>query len=679
MGVSASKITDCYVRKLEPNQVASGETPVYISPHPEREAILKEARNKTLHDSYKGTLVQRASSLAIHWRIVDPKTKQPTNNLAHMTWGDFRQQAEAFGSALLEKNLVPVIREYKDYALRFVAMYAKQTIEYFITDVACGIYGLTVLPVYDTLGEEATNFVFKQTGVEVCVVDCKHVPALLNLKKTSKSFEKLKCLVILDSNDWPYPEQFGAELDGMTLLRFGDLVEFGKSRIRPWAQVTPESIYAFSYTSGTTGEPKAAMLSHGNLSNMFPVLKTHIRVSPDDFHLTYLPMAHLIERILFNTMVYYGANLCVSCGDITKLKEDLEIFRPTIFVSVPRLFNRFYDTILSNVKAKGKVASKLFNRGLKIKLQNLHKSAKFDHWLYDRLIFNKIKNVFGGRVRMMGVGSAPISAQTLDTLKAIFCCPIFEVYGQTENTGGAFLTSEFDPFSGHVGGPTFSYEFKLVDVPDLGYFATDVDEHGNPQPRGEIWTRGPCVIQGYYKADEINANTFTPDGWLMSGDIGMLVGPEKRLMIIDRKKNIFKLSQGEYIAPEKLESLYRLAHPSISAIFVYGNSLQNYLVAILNVEGPALIDFAASLNIHETNAESLAENPKVQSAYLEVLNKEANTKKLNSLEKIKALRIETKPFQSLGLLTEALKIKRHEVARRYQEAFDEMYAKGADK
>lgn len=141
-------------------------------------------------------------------------------------------------------------------------------------------------------------------------------------------------------------------------------------------------------------------------------------------------------------------------------------------------------------------------------------------------------------------------------------------------------------------------EFKLVDVPEMNYTSKDVDEKGEPSPRGEIWVRGPGVIPGYYMNDEKNKETFTDDGWVVSGDIGQLVGKERRMYIIDRKKNIFKLQQGEYIAPEKLENAYKNAHLSFGNIFVYGKSTEDHLVAIMNIESEPLMRLGKEIGLN---------------------------------------------------------------------------------
>ena len=234
------------------------------------------------------------------------------------------------------------------------------------------------------------------------------------------------------------------------------------------------------------------------------------------------------------------------------------------------------------------------------------------------------------------------------------------------------ITNQHDPDAGHVGGPAIIAEYKLVDIPELNYTSKDKDAQGNPTPRGEIWVRGPGVIPGYYKGDQQNEETFTKDGWLKSGDVGMIFSDKSRMKIIDRKKNIFKLSQGEYIAPEKLENSYRLAHLSISAIYVYGDSFKSCLVGILNVERPALEKFANEFNIPRDEGR-LEDNKELKKRYIELIDAIAKAKKFTSLEKLKDIYIETKTFQELGLLTEAMKIKRVDIRKYYQNVLDDMY------
>lgn len=167
---------------------------------------------------------------------------------------------------------------------------------------------------------------------------------------------------------------------------------------------------------------------------------------------------------------------------------------------------------------------------------------------YDKLVFDKVKAMLGGRVRLMCTGSAPIAGDVLDFLKACFGCDILEGYGMTESSGGACLNFPGDPETGIVGGPLQNVKVRLRDIPEMGYSSAAIP------PKGEICLWGPSCMKGYFKNPEKTKEAFHND-WLLTGDVGM-IQPNGAIKIIDRAKNIFKLSQGEYIAPEKLENVY---------------------------------------------------------------------------------------------------------------------------
>lgn len=191
----------------------------------------------------------------------------------------------------------------------------------------------------------------------------------------------------------------------------------------------------------------------------------------------------------------------------------------------------------------------LADAGLKAKIENLKAGRGLTHCFYDCLVFNKIKAILGGRVRFMATGSAPIAGDVLDFLKVCFSCDILEAYGMTESGGGSTCTYMGDPNTGMVGGPMANTKIRLKDVPEMGYL------HSNPEPAGEVCFKGPTVTTGYFKNPQKTSEAFTSDGWLMSGDVAKLL-PNGAIKIVDRAKNIFKTSFGEYIAPEKLENVY---------------------------------------------------------------------------------------------------------------------------
>jgi len=191
----------------------------------------------------------------------------------------------------------------------------------------------------------------------------------------------------------------------------------------------------------------------------------------------------------------------------------------------------------------------LIKKAVAFKLKQLKETGAVVDGTYDKLVFKKTKAVIGGNVRLMITGSAPIASEVLDFLKICFCAPLNEGYGMSETTGGSFTTKVGDPTSGHVGGSVANVKMRLRDIPEMNYL------HTNNPPKGEVCFWGPSIMKGYFKNPEKTAEAFIGE-WLCSGDVGEINLENGSLKIVDRAKNIFKLSQGEYIAPEKLENQF---------------------------------------------------------------------------------------------------------------------------
>jgi len=205
------------------------------------------------------------------------------------------------------------------------------------------------------------------------------------------------------------------------------------------------------------------------------------------------------------------------------------------------------------------------------------------------LVFNKLKALLGGQVEFMVTGSAPIDMEVLNFMKVCFCCPLMEGYGLTESSGATTLTDRNDPIAGHVGGPLPCTKLRLKSVPEMNYTITD-----KPYPRGEVQIKGANVTAGYFKAEKLTADAFDNEGWFCTGDIGRIY-PNGSLAIVDRVKNIFKLSHGEYIAPEKLENVYVLA-PLVAQVLIHGDSDKNSIVGIVNPDEAAVKRWARENN-----------------------------------------------------------------------------------
>lgn len=252
----------------------------------------------------------------------------------------------------------------------------------------------------------------------------------------------------------------------------------------------------------------------------------------------------------------------------------MKILKPALFVSVPRLFNKIYTKLHAETLGASGVRGFLFRRAFLSKKNYYDSTGLLTYSFWDTLLFSKIAAVFGGNIKFVICGSAPINPTILQFFRIVLSVQVFEGYGATESSACGSITLKDDPLCGSVGFPTSGGKLRLIDVPELNYYTTDT-----PQPRGEVLISGPFVFKGYYKDPETTSYTLTPDGWLLTGDIGT-VDKNGRLHIIDRKKHVFKLAQGEYIAPEKLEKSYSESS-LISQIFIDGNSLSSFLIAIV--------------------------------------------------------------------------------------------------
>lgn len=364
------------------------------------------------------------------------------------------------------------------------------------------------------------------------------------------------------------------------------------------------------------------------------------------------------------------------------MPDDLATLRPTFFPSVPRLLNRFYDKIMSGVQQQGGIKAKLFQRAYAAKQQGL-KNGYLTHALWDRLVFKKIAKKIGlDSCKYVITGSAPIAPHVIEFLRILLSCPVMEGYGQTETAAGATVQHLQDYTTGNVGMPLACNEIRLVAVPDMGYLITDKVHGADPQAgnpgipcngRGEICIRGPNTFRGYYKMPEKTEEALDAEGWVHSGDVGIWL-PGGQLKIVDRKKNIFKLAQGEYIAPEKIENVYTKS-PIIAQAFVYGDSFQHQLVAIIVPDAEAAPHFCKEHGIPEANLEALCKDPKFKAAVLEEMQRLRKEAKLFGFEHAAEIFLDHSPFTpDNDLLTPTFKLKRDVAKKHYQKQIDEMYA-----
>ena len=425
------------------------------------------------------------------------------------------------------------------------------------------------------MGAAAVDFILDQTELTCVFAAQEYINKLVTMKKDGIA-KNLKFLVSFDQVTTSQVE--AAEKVGLTLYTLQYVMEQGKSTasVQPFQKCGPDDCPLFSYTSGTTGDSKGAKMTHRNLlsaaSSIHNILG--VNLTPDDAAISYLPYPHIFENGLTVLYIIIGVKIGYYQGDPLKLTEDCAALQPAFFPSVPRLFNRIYSKIKEKLDGLTGCKGWLAQWATNTKIEALKNGTTYTNGCFDALVFKKVAALLGGQVRQMITGSAPIDPQVLDFLKICFSCPVYEGYGLTETSAAASCTKINDPLAGHVGGPLTCVKLRLLDVPEMSYTSAD-----KPYPRGELCVKGPSVTSGYYKRKDKTDEAFDSQGWFKTGDIA-LVYPNGTIKIIDRSKNIFKLSQGEYIAPEKVENMFALS-PIIAQSMVYGDSLRSCVVAII--------------------------------------------------------------------------------------------------
>jgi len=566
--------------------------------------------------------------------------------------------------------------------LLLLGLYMKNCMEWVLSEHAIYSLGGATVPLYDTLGPQTVDFVLDQTGMSCVVCSRAELPHLCEAKRSGQH-DAFRHVILIDGVI-PDAAQM-AKAAGLDVVSLAKVEAVGAQIVsvsaggHAHAPPSGKDIATFCYTSGTTGNPKGALLTHENLLSAVGAMQNLVQTQPFDRHLSYLPLPHIFERVVQAQILLAGASVAFFRGDTKLLVEDLQACRPTILPAAPRVLNKIYDKISVGINAAGGMKKKLFDAALAAKAEGL-KHGKLTHGLYDRLIFNKIKKALGlDHLRFMVSGSAPLSEGVMIFFRCMLGVPVVEGYGQTEGAAGATICHPDDISTvGHVGGPIDACEIVLVDVPEMGYLHTDSSHLGKPcRGRGEIWVRGPNVFVGYYKDEEKTRETINEEGWLMSGDIGLWT-PQGQLVIIDRKKNIFKLAQGEYVAAEKIENVY--AHSAlIGQNFVYGDSYQSCLVAIVVPDEEVVKKWAedsgdSSLGPNATMA-NICRSQQLKEEIMEDIKRLSKEHGLHGFETVKAIHLEPEPFSAEnGLVTPTFKLKRQQLREKYKTEIADLYA-----
>ncbi|KAK8808461.1 hypothetical protein WA158_008362 [Blastocystis sp. Blastoise] len=547
---------------------------------------------------------------------------------------------------------------------------------------------LRVVPLYDTLGAHACEYICNETQLQVIFTTFNHQE---DMKKLIVSCPSIKVIIILDKDIESIPEDYLPS--SVSIYRFDDVLQSGPEeseyhiREDDW-RPSADTICHIFYTSGTTGNPKGVLISHIGImftaaSFLNGILYRGQEITERDGVFSYLPLAHGYATSVELAVLSRGVRIPYFTGSLKNILPDVKEAAPSLFIGVPRVLNRIKTGII-NQFASFNYIKQIFISWC-IHFQTLATRKGYRHALLDKLVFNQLTAMFGGNLRFFAVGAAPMNPEDSEFLSVCFNAPLLEGYGLTETSAAAFMTLNNDhSVYGNVGAPFIATEFKLVSCPDIEYTVDD-----EPCPRGEVCIRGGCLFKGYYKNEEETKKVMDEDGFFHTGDIGRL-NPDNSLTIIDRKKNIFKMAQGEYIAAEHLESVYEES-PLIGQLFIYGNGHERYLVGIVGVDPVLAIQKMKELNMdvidykQEGWEESFKKNVQTSIFHdyvLELLHQKAEKAQLRGFEVIKEIYIESHYesnnmifAETNNMLTPSFKLKRYNCQKHYQSIIDDLYKK----
>jgi long-chain acyl-CoA synthetase len=588
----------------------------------------------------------------------------------------FRTQAEKYNNRLaVEKRLGGVWhgwswREYYDTAKAVglglhrlgvrkgdrVALLSENRLEWLAADMGILGIGACTVPVYVTLLAPEVAYILSNSESKVFIAE-----NLIAVRKALDELDKcptLEKIVVIETE--------GCDLSHPLLLSFEELIRTGQTLEteepglfeRLANDVDTEDLATLVYTSGTTGPPKGAMISHGNILAVFEGLDAVVPAYETDVTVPFLPLCHVFERIAGH---FYGMKVGVTAHyaqALDTIVEDIKAKRPTIVLAVPRVCEKIYARIVSQVKQQPAWKQRVFawagQVGARVGVLRERKKPvppmlALQHKIAFNLVYKKLNDALGGRVRWMTAAGAPLSREIANFFNAsgIF---VIEGYGLTETTAPVSLNVIDDYRFGTTGKPLPCNEVRIA-------------------PDGEILVKGGNVIRGYWKMPEQTKNVLTEDGWLMTGDIGRL-DEDGFLAITDRKKDLIITAGGKNIAPQNIEGLF-LKNPLFEHVLVVGDR-RRYLTALMTLNLDEATRLAREARIDFTTKEELLAKPE----FVSVLDQHVQERNqhLARYETIKAYRIIPESFsEKAGELTPSLKLKKKVIMDKYRDLIESMY------
>jgi long-chain acyl-CoA synthetase len=557
-----------------------------------------------------------------------------------LTYGQFGAWVQNLASAFAARGIKRGDR---------IALISESRPEWVMTDFACILLGIVTVPMFPTLTAKQVEYVIGHSGAKVVIVS--NDLQLGKAVKAAKECGSLELILVMNASFTPHPES------PVPILTFDEIL----SEERPIdieaeaAKAGPDDVVTIIYTSGTTGTPKGVMLTHRNLvSNVQGALASLPEIGPHDVFLSFLPLSHSFERIASYFLFYAGSSVAFA-ESIESIPDNMIEIRPTIMTGVPRFYERMFGKIMRTREQLSPLRKRLFDWALKIgaecalRLEGGHPSTRalLERPIADLLVMKKIRARTGGRMRFFVSGGAALPAE-IGRAFAAFGLVVIEGYGMTESSPIISVTRTEKIKWGSVGPPIENIDVKI-------------DEDG------EILTRGPHVMKGYYRDPEATAEAIDADGWLHTGDIG-LIDEDGYIKITDRKKHIFISAGGKNIAPGPIESLLGQSK-YIEQIMLIGDKREFNAALIV----PDYAKLREQESLQALSDEELAKENLVK----EMITKEIDPlqKELATFERVRRFAILPEPFTvENGMMTPTLKVKRKEVEIRYRSLIETLYA-----
>jgi long-chain acyl-CoA synthetase len=522
-----------------------------------------------------------------------------------------------------------------------VAILSENRPEWAFADFAALLTGAITVPLYSTLTEQQAAYILRDSGARLAFVSSgKQLGKVLAIQNQT-AVEKI---VVMDTVESGHAFPMRQFMTDEAAQHYPEL----EKRARATSPDDPASII---YTSGTTGTPKGAVLTHGNLAANISYSLTDFEVGPGDISLSFLPLSHVTARHVDFALLYHGVTLAY-CPVMEQVPQALREVRPTIFVAVPRVYEKIYNQAVQSTKAfpKKAIYGWALSVGEKAKPETLAgRQPRGLSWkLADKLVFSKIREAMGGRTRLFISGGAPLGRELAEWYAAIGI-RIHEGYGLTETSPVIAVNNPRDHKIGTVGKPLSNVQVRFADD-------------------GELLVRGPSVFAQYWDRPEETDAAFT-DGWFKTGDIGNL-DADGFLSITDRKKDLIKTSGGKFIAPQPLES--SLKHNALVSEAVVVGDRRKFPAVLIVPDFVLLEQWARDNQLRFSSREDLVSNAEVRALYNAMVH--SLNESLARFEKLKKIIIIPEEFSSEnGALTPSMKLRRRVVEERYRTQIEALY------